>query len=66
MNGKLAECCVDAANKDKAPYGFVVLDDGSIAADSCCGGCFALSDIKFCPYCGKPFQIETVDDAEAR
>ena len=32
-------------------YGFVYGSD-KIHANSCCGGCYAISPLKFCPYCG--------------
>jgi hypothetical protein len=29
------------------------VDDGSWAVNGCCGGgCYVLTDVKFCPFCG--------------
>jgi hypothetical protein len=32
-------------------YGFVEMN-GEYFLDSCCGGCFAVHDVIFCPHCG--------------
>jgi len=39
---------------DMSDYGFVFGSD-KIHANSCCGGCYAISPLKFCPYCGIEF-----------
>lgn len=43
-------CCKEL--EDNTTYGYDI-QDNSIHINSCCGECYALSDIKYCPYCGE-------------
>lgn len=49
-------CCkkMIEAQKDKH---IVLEDDGSITAPGCCGGCYILFDLFYCPFCGVKMQI---------
>lgn len=39
---------------DQHPTGQIeMMDDGTWAVNGCCGGgCYVLTDLKFCPFCG--------------
>jgi hypothetical protein len=44
---------------------FEPMDDGTWAINGCCGGgCFVVSDMKFCPYCGQPVPEKTKEETK--
>lgn len=47
------EKCTKGADGKDLCYGIQKWPDGTFSIDSCCGGCSAAQDIKFCPYCGE-------------
>lgn len=55
----MQNCC----SKFKENIGqFEQADDGSWNVNGCCGGgCYVLSEIRFCPYCGRHLTKRTID-----
>lgn len=51
--------CCDKLNDLMDSNTFFYYPDESIgfAIDGCCGGCFAATEMKFCPFCGTELRV---------
>ena len=34
-----------------------VCESGAICQEGCCGGCYVMADLKFCPWCGEELEV---------
>lgn len=50
---ELKICCKQMENSSAIEQ---LKSDGSWAVNGCCGCCYVLTDIKFCPFCGEKLQ----------
>jgi hypothetical protein len=44
--------------KEGNMYSLDICDANSINLNSCCGGCYAMQGLHYCPYCGKKIKVK--------
>ena len=50
----------DEIISSKESYGIGSISKDGISLNSCCGGCYAMSGLRYCPFCGlRLFDYET-------
>jgi len=59
-------CCEEFAENSGEPSVGIEEHGGKWSVNGCCGGgCYVLSEIKFCPFCGAELSKAAVGDAVA-
>lgn len=43
---------------------FEQIKDGSWNIEGCCGGCYVVQDMRYCPYCGTQIKSQVIIDIE--
>lgn len=53
--------CMVKQQKEGNMYSLVVYDENDINLKSCCGGCYAMKGLLYCPFCGKRIVVKNGD-----